>query len=794
MTSFSVPYIPGIPPPKITPLARFLPPIPGGVVTDWLQSHCNRETAYKKQSLILDPFGSDPYLPLEIASAGYCVLVTVNNPIIRFILETCANPPTENELRAALSEVATARKGDERVEPLIRSLYTTACDNCGATIMAEAYLWERGSEHHPPIPFAKFYHCTNCSNNGEFPLNIEDTTLIERFSISSLHRTRALERVVSMDDPDRELVDEALQSYLPRSLYALFTILNKRDGLKISQTRINLINALLLSTFDQANGLWTYPLSRTRPRQLSLSPKFREFNVWLALEDSISQWINMAARIETNIPVCRWPELPPSQGGICLYEGRLRDLIEHLPNQKIGAIITAIPRPNQAFWSLSAIWAGWLWGRDAVHPIKSALHRRRYDWGWHTMALSSTLSSLSPKCEMDVPFLGLIGEIESGFLTSALVAADLAGFELTGIALRQETGQAQLNWLHSDKPKLHIGIAQDQSLQPSKLPDKLYEDYRDGLVEQVMNYLCERGEPATYHQIHAAAISALVTTQKLKIYKNLNRLSFPSSLSNYGIHPSEIPGHVNVLLENSLTSQAGFSRFGASDKSLEVGQWWLNDTELKKHEIESPLDDRVEIAILEYLDKNPGIDILNIDQKLCHSFPGLHTPSPELIQICLESYGTQSPLDSGHWFLRQEDDQKLRRDEIIMLKHLLVKIAQRLGYISEGNSPIVWRDITNRERYVWYITSSAIFNKILLDTILPPNISLILLPGSRSNLVIYKFHHNAWLNRAVEMGWRFIKFRQIREVAESAVLYPESFDQLLALDELTYNAPQMRFF
>ena len=794
MTTISVPYIPGIPPPKNIPLARFLPPIPVGAVSTWLQSHCTRESADKKKLLIVDPFGSDPHLPIEIAAAGYCVLVTVNNPIIRFVLETCANLPDINELRAALSELATTRKGDERLEPYIRSLYSTTCDNCGASVIAEAYLWERGSEHNPPTPYAKIYHCTNCSNKGEFPLNAQDITLIERFSSSGLQRTRALERVASLDDPDREHVDDALKTYLPRSLYALFTILNKRDSLKISPKRLNLINAFLVSAFDQVNGLWTHPISRTRPRQLSISPKFREYNVWLALEESISQWINMAAQINTNINVCHWPELPPPQGGISLYEGRFRDLIEHLPDQKIGAIITAFPRPNQAFWSLSAIWAGWLWGRDAVQPIKSVLHRRRYDWGWHTMALSSTLSSLSPKLDIEVPFFGLIGENEPGFLTSALVAADLAGFELSGIALRQETGQAQLNWLHYPKAKPNISLTQEIITQPSKLPNDLDENYQNELIREVIDYLCVRAEPATYPYIHAAAISSLVTAPHLKISADLKGYSYPSSLSGYGIHPSEIPGHVNSLLENSLTTQAGFSRFGGSEKSLEVGQWWINDIELNKHDIGFPLDDRVETAIIKYLCENPGLNILHVDQMLCQLFPGLHTPSPELIQICLESYGSQSLPESGHWFLREQDDPKLRQAELANLKVLLVKIAHRLGYITEGDSPMLWRDITSRVVYAWYITPSAIFDKILLDTHFPPQISLILFPGSRSNLVIYKLHHNARLNHAFEMGWRLVKFRQLREISESANLYSESFDQLIALDELTYNAPQMRLF
>ena len=64
-------------------------------------------------------------------------------------------------------------------------------------------------------------------------------------------------------------------------------------------------------------------------------------------------------------------------GGILLYEGRIKGLAEVVKNAPIQAVVGAIPRPNQAFWTLSALWAGWLWGREAAEPFKVALRRLR---------------------------------------------------------------------------------------------------------------------------------------------------------------------------------------------------------------------------------------------------------------------------------------------------------------------------------------------------------------------------------------------------------------------------------
>ena len=91
------PYIPGMSPADPGPLSRFIPPLEEGVISAWLPQHAPPFDAAqgKAGSWLLDPFGFSPRLVLEAARAGYRVLVTVNNPITRFLLEMFANPPSE---------------------------------------------------------------------------------------------------------------------------------------------------------------------------------------------------------------------------------------------------------------------------------------------------------------------------------------------------------------------------------------------------------------------------------------------------------------------------------------------------------------------------------------------------------------------------------------------------------------------------------------------------------------------------------------------------------------------------
>ena len=99
------PYIPGMLPAEPGPLARFTPPLEEGVISAWLPHHA------PPGSWVLDPFGFSTRLVLEAARAGYRVLVTVNNPITRFLLEMSANPPSEVDFKAALADLAARFAG-----------------------------------------------------------------------------------------------------------------------------------------------------------------------------------------------------------------------------------------------------------------------------------------------------------------------------------------------------------------------------------------------------------------------------------------------------------------------------------------------------------------------------------------------------------------------------------------------------------------------------------------------------------------------------------------------------------
>jgi len=754
-------YIPGLSPADPGPLSRFIPPLEEGVISAWLPLHA------PAGSWLLDPFGFSPRLVLEAARAGYRVLVTVNNPITRFLLEMSANPPTEADFKAALADLAVVKKGDERLQGHLQSLYLTRCEKCEQEIQAQSFLWRKSEE----VPYARIYKCPNCQDEGERVATQQDIDRAKRIAATDgLHRSRSFERVVKLDDDDRIYVEEAIEHYLPRPLYFLTTVINRLDSLNLIPERRRALSALILVACDAGNTLWGHPSERPRPKQLNIPSQFREHNLWMMLERGLTLWSETASGV-----VCEaWPKKIPESGGICIYEGRLKDLAHEVKKEiPIAAVVGSLPRPNQAFWTLSALWAGWLWGREAVEPYKLALRRRRYDWAWNATALNSAFAHLFELLPLGTPFFGLLPEPEPPFLTSALTAAGAAGFDLQSLALRTEHDPVQILWKRGEHLKREANEPNVEDVQ-----------------EAMLTHLTERGEPASYLHVHAAGLVALTTSHALK---------------QKGQEFDEAMRATQAVMQKAL----GDERFihHSSSESLETGSWGLsvilseakdfsNDerdslpaTQAQSDMSES-LSDRVEVAIVTFLQKNPNSIYLEIEDDLYPRFPGLLTPSKAMIYSVLHSYAEK---DGGAWRLRPEDVASARRNEMNTIAAMIEIVGRRLNYSTrKEDKNLLWEE-NGRVKYAFYVLASALIGRAIAETPYPPEQAIIVIPGGRAALAAYKAQRDPTLAARMKT-YRVAKYRLLRTMVEVPVLTRETFEEQIASDPLEKSKSQMMMF
>ncbi len=759
------PFITGKPVDKSGLLSRFLPPIPEGIALKWAKD--NLETG----SWILDPFGTSPEFTLELAQSGLRVLIAANNPIARFLLELGANPPGEEEFRSALAELASARVAEERLEIHLQQLYRSICSQCGQPVIAKAFIWDWEAD----APYGKIYECSHCGESGEHPVVQSDIDLAHSFSSSPLQRMRVLERITPPGDSERANVEEALSVYLPRAIYALVTLVNRLDSLLVSSSlespdeliRHKCLIALVLSALDGGNNLWSYPSGRLRPKQLSSSPQFIERNIWSVLEEAVATLASDRKEIQLSV----YPDVPDDSGGIILYEGRLRDLVEDLLNPNSGnridfqAVATVIPRHNQAFWTLSALWAGWIWGVDGIGSYRSVLHRRRYDWSWHCRALNLAFRSVAELIVSNLPMFGLIAEVESSFLSATIIASEQAGFLLKGIALRVDAKLAQLHWEYSPETQkpYQISVANfDISLQ------------KDLIVSQAIEQIKKRSEPIPYLISYTAALLAIAENHFIT--------------RDDQVSPADEYSRIDQLIENTISFRNNFIRFGGGEKSPETSNLWHQEIDTPTN----PLSDKVEIEVYQLMAENNLDELLEIDQSICDIFPGLLTPDLKLVNSCIESYSVNDTHELGRLKLREQDNPQRRNLELASIRLMICDLGGRLGFSSQGENPITWLDSGGQPSLDFYISSSAAIGNIMYDSKTPPENSVIVLPGARANLVLYKLRNNKFLNQQYERGWRFLKFRHLRHLLESPSLSRENLDTLMSLDPLTESPAQMR--
>ena len=721
------------------PLGRFLPPVDEGVITQVLKRYVPRE------GLVFDPFGASPLVALEAARAGYPVIVAANNPINRFVLRKTLQSFSQGMLQAALAQLAAIPKNDSRMEMELLDLYRSECNRCSQKVNVEYFVWDKelGGPTH------KVYTCENCAFTGEAAATEDDWNRAADYSRKGLQHAIALEQVAPSGDPDRRHVEAALGVYPGRAIYALVTLLNKVNQGSYEESVQHAIQALLLSAFDAGNSMWSYPEGRPRPRQLIASARFKENNLWRALEKAIDVWASGSAEIE----IVDWQGGgAPAPGQVAIAAYPAREVSEAFDKGQIAALVTVPPRPNQAYWSLSALWTAWLWGSEAASSIKVALRRRRYDWTWHAGALRTVLSGIVASLDKETPSVVYIPEAEPGFLEAAFTGFDAAGFELKGRAFRAGEEQAFLHWTF-----------------PGREPPTWDEDRGRALLGQaVRETVASFGEPVPFAIAHAGAWSRLARERMIA-----------SAIASEHRQPLQLFGD---WLEAELSNRSRWLHL-TRGVEIESGSYWF----AQPSGTDDPVFDRVERMVLGLLRTVDAISEVELDVRVCETLPGLATPDRRLIMACLQSYGQRK--GDGLWRLRPEDYADARMADCVEVFHLLRQLGESLGYSVPTDEPLQWVSPGGAVAYTFQVSEMASWGweHMTFDE----RILTMVIPGGRAALVAEKARRDPRVREWMQTTGRVIKFRHVRRLLTESGLTISNLAERIAIDPPEHQDPQM---
>jgi len=738
----SLAFIPGYPPSPRRLLARFLPPLAEGVAAPYVAQYS------RPGDVLLDPFGQSPRVVVEALYLGRRVVVANFNPISHLALSLAVRPPSTLELNSALTYLADLKVQEARLETYLRDLYRTTCPDCGARVSADAFEWETSDEPEAhPVLVEKTYVCPQCGGPKQHPADEADRALAQGFAQPRLDYHFLLERVAPPDDPNYVYAREALAVYPARTLAAIAAILRKLDAPHLPSEMRRLLAGLLVAAFDA-----TCALGPDRPKALALPRRYTEYNLWLALEKAVDL---LAGSVDAALPdrSRSLVELLSQAGESALYahNGPAREVVAQIPTGTCALIVTAIPRPAPAYWTLSAVWSAWLWGRESAADLRSVLRRRRYDWAWHAEALERTLAVVRPTLAATGKMAGLISESEPGLVASLLTGADRAGYALEGAALCGDTAEAQCIW----EPREAKLVGTDAARWEASV--------KETALASAQAVLRGRAESSRWASLHFGAWDGLARARLLAAAPD-NALSV-----------------VGRLLDPLFRAPAHFRRWGAeASDDPATGVWYLPE-DIAPPGV--PLADRVEAEVLRLLSSGAPIEEVELLRAIYAAFPEVYTPGRGLALACLNSYAYRTEGDA--WQLRPEDASAARAQELQSIQAELRALATRQGYTVAGANPQEWRE-EGRTIYLFAVITSAVVSGYFFNPqSLGARRSFLVMPGGRASLVEFKLRRDPRLRAAMLAGgWQVLKFRHVRRMASDAGLTRTTLEPALGADPL----------
>jgi hypothetical protein len=286
----------------------------------------------------------------------------------------------------------------------------------------------------------------------------------------------------------------------------------------------------------------------------------------------------------------------------------------------------------------------------------------------------------------------------------------------------------------------------------------------------ISDHLAVRGEPASYLHIHATGLLSLIESHSL-IKKDQE---FDETLRL-----------VQALIQSALEEDPHFIHYSTGE-SVDTGMWGSNHFQ----EYRESLADRVEVAVVTFLQKNPNSIYLEVEDDLYPRFPGLLTPSKGLIYAVLSSYAVR---ENGAWMLRAEDLASMRRNELKKIGSMIEALGSRLGYsTSQQDRMYLWQE-ENQTVYAFYVQASALVGRAFSEISFPAEQTLLVMPGGRASLAAYKAQRDPTLAARLKEV-RVMKYRLLRTLLEVPVLTRESFGKQIASDPLEKSKLQMFLF
>jgi hypothetical protein len=628
-----------------------------------------------------------------------------------------------------------------------------------------------------------------------------------------------------------ELVDELLDLFTPRNLYALHVIGEKIESELRDPGVAAVMKLALAACLLPASRLNGYPgrvaslrITAGHVRQPA-SRHQREVNVWRAFETAYRDVRTAVAAVAGREPArfaADYGELGGMAAANVLWlRSRAAVVGQYLPAEGIDAIVTA-PPPPAAIDELSFEYlaTSWVLGREAaetlrLEPIFGGVGRSS---GVEAAALRHGLASASGALKPGGWCSLLLEGDDPERLLAVAMAGAAAGLELHDVIHRESAAAGDAVTLHLRKPSGEDRLRRAVDPGPLRLGAEgghlTYPELAAAIDRGVADLLRDRGEPASLVRVVAAVLAELGRSGLLR------RLVLPRGDAEAGEDRLEGggPAFLAELIREELWRDDHPSLVRIGDEARP--QWWLREPQLA----EQPLADRVEWATWSILATAGRIDEAGFFDRVYRLFPGLAAPDEELVRACLASYVSVGERGS----LATEDDLASRSADHARTIAALVDYGHRLGLrawiaarehdrIVDGTALV--ERLTDEERRVylplvlraptdalgavdalWYVRGRLTFlfevewTAMVAEAVLrrgreipvtDQQARFLVIPFERGELLRLKLARSPWLRAEMERGnWRVLKWQHLDTLGARDGARLEWLEPILGLDPL----------
>jgi len=665
----------------------------------------------------------------------------------------------------------------------------------------------------------------------------------------SLHYQQLRDRFPVLDGHDA-LVDELLDLYTPRNLYALQTIATKIDAEFRDPPLAAIFRLALAACLLPGSRLNGYPgrvaslrISGGHVRQPA-SRHQREVNVWRLFESAVTDVRIALAAIGRDRRQARFAadlgELSGSAAANVLWI-RCRPAVvgQYLPADGVDLVLgSAAPPASLDELSFEYLATAWLLSREAAETLRleplfgaPQTHAEAAEANALRHAMASAAGALKPGGWYNVLLEGSAPER----MLAVAVAGAAADLDLVDVIPRESVRSGDGVTLHFRKPATAESVTEAEKPAPLRLGEEdgrlTYPELADAIERSAVALLRERGEPAALLHIAAALLVDLQSSGLLR------RVAAGRGAAAEDV--SETP-------EESATEGERRDRSGAAllssllreelerddHPSLVHGgegdrpTWWLRRPEL----VESPLADRVEWAAFSVLTTAGRLDESSFLERIYALFPGIGSPDEELVRACLEAYAVIG--ERGQ--LRSEETLSGRQDDHARVIGTLVDYAHRLGlraWIARNEQDRIDRGVPLGDRLrederraylplvvrapadaltavdvIWYLRGKLAFlfevewTAMLGEPILrrgqridptEQQARFIVLPAERTELLRLKLERSPWLRDEVaRQNWHFLKWQHLDTLSGRDGASLDWLEPVLGLDPLIERGGQ----